>query len=287
MQSNPANAKRCLFLLLAILFASSSRASAQEFHYPLKPAAANGGPVYVADLKLPGIVAIKNGRVEKFFTAEKKIGSPLYRVRAIAVAGDGTVFAADTSTRQVYRFDKGGKPVPLLAKFPGGIGIPISLVVNKAGALLIADLETGAIWKLLAGADLPTRFASVAVPRGMALDAQERLWVVSGSKDQLLRVSPDGKAEVVVSGQPFQYPNDVALDPSGTAYVSDGYAKTIWKIDSAGKPTAWISGVPLVNPVGLCWHQESLVIADPDPRTNTGKIYRADAAGKLTPLVGK
>jgi hypothetical protein len=29
------------------------------------------------------------------------------------------------------------------------------------------------------------------------------------------------------------------------------------------------------------------VIADPNPQAKTGQVYKADAAGKLSPLVGK
>ena len=76
---------------LILFVCSSIGLAAEEFHYPLKPAVAANGAVYVADLKLPGIVVVQNGTIEKFFTAPKKIGAPLSRVRCVALDRSGKV----------------------------------------------------------------------------------------------------------------------------------------------------------------------------------------------------
>jgi hypothetical protein len=272
---------------LALVAAGFGQARAEGFHYPLKPAAAENGPVYVADLRLPGILVVKDGKLETYFAAAKKLGTPLCRVRTVAVDRNGKLLAGDTSNREIYRFDEPGKPTPLIKGAEAGIGMPMSIAVDSKGNIFVADLEVHWIWKVAPAGGSPKKFAEVPAPRGMTIDGQDRLWVVSGTKNQLLRVTPDGKVEVVVAGTPFQYPNDVALGPDGTAYVSDGYAKTIWKIAPGTKPQAWITGAPLVNPVGLAWHAGGLVIADPNPKAKQGQVYKADAAGKLSPLVAK
>lgn len=289
MQLDHIRASRlCRSLPALLVLFLAGRGQAEEFHYPLKPAAAENGPVYVADLKYPGILVVKQGQIEKYFAASKKLGTPLCRIRSLAVDRSGKLLAGDSGTREIYRFDQPDKPTPLVKGAQAGIGIPMAIAVDSKGNIFVADLEVHWIWKLAPSGGAPQRFAEVAAPHGMTIDGKDRLWVVSGSKDyQLVRLSPDAKLEVIVAGHPFQYPNDVALDPQGTAYVSDGYGKTIWKIEGAGKPQSWISGGPLVNPVGLAWHTGHLLIADPNPKTNTGHIYQADSAGKLTPLVGK
>jgi sugar lactone lactonase YvrE len=275
-----------LALALAAALAGA-RLQAEEFHYPLKPAAAEHGPVYVADLRLPGILVVKDGKIETYFAASKKLGTPLCRIRSLAVDRDGKVLAGDSSTREVYRFDQPGKPTPLIKGAEAGIGIPMAIAVDSKGNIFVADLEVHWIWKLAPTGGAPKRFAEVQAPVGMTIDPQDRLWVVSNGNDQLLRISPDAKIEVVVAGRPFQHPNDVALGPDESAYVSDGYAHTIWKVTTGAKPQAWINGAPLVNPVGLAWHDSSLIIADPNPKAKTGQVYKADAAGKLSPLAGK
>ena len=289
MQLDHIRASRlCRSLPALLVLFLAGRGQAEEFHYPLKPAAAENGPVYIADLKYPGILVVKQGQIEKYFAASKKLGTPLCRIRSLAVDRAGKLLAGDSGTREIYRFDQPDKPTPLVKGAQAGIGIPMAIAVDSKGNIFVADLEVHWIWKLAPSGGAPQRFAEVAAPHGMTIDGKDRLWVVSGSKDyQLVRLSPDAKLEVIVSGHPFRYPNDVALDPQGTAYVSDGYGKTIWKIEGSGKPQSWISGGPLVNPVGLAWHAGHLLIADPNPKTNTGHLYQADSAGKLTPLVGK
>ncbi|HEV3299385.1 MAG TPA: NHL repeat-containing protein [Planctomycetaceae bacterium] len=272
---------------LILCFGASIGLAAEEFHYPLKPAVAANGSVYVADLKLPGIVVVQKGVIEKFFTATKKIGSPLSRVRCVAIDRNGKVLAGDTATREVYRFDEPGKPTPLTKGAQAGIGIPMAIAVDSKGNIFVADLEVQAIWKIPPAGGAAEKFADVPAPCGMAIDDKDVLWVVSRSKRQLFRVSPDRKVEAVVGNRQFQFPNDIALDGHGTVYISDGYAKTIWKLANGAKPESWIADKQLVNPVGLAWHDGSLVIADPNPQAKTGQVYKADAAGKLSPLVGK
>jgi streptogramin lyase len=272
---------------VALFACCSLGLAAEEFVYPLKPAVAPGGAVYVADLKLPGISVVKDGHLEKYFTAEKRIGAPLYRVRCVAVDRDGKVLAGDSATREVYRFDQPGKPTPLTKGSPAGIGIPMAIVVDSKKNILVADLEAHAIWKIPPQGGAAEKFVNVPAPCGMAIDDKDQLWVVSRSKRQLFRVSPEGKVEAAILDRPFQFPNDIALDGHGTAYISDGYAKTIWKLAAGAKPQSWISDAVLVNPVGLAWQDGTLLIADPNPQAKTGQVYKADANGKLSPLVGK
>jgi DNA-binding beta-propeller fold protein YncE len=263
------------------------RATAEDFHYPLKPVAADGGPVYVADLKLPGILVVKDGHIEKFYQASTKFGTPLNRIRSLAIDRSGKLLAGDTATREIYRFDEPGKPTPLIKGANAGIGMPMGIAVDSKGTIFVTDLETGWIWKLAPAGGAAQKFAEVPAPTGMTIDGQDRLWVVSRSRDQLYRVSPDGKVEPVVHEHPFHFPNDVVLDPSGTAYISDGYGRSIWKLAPNGKPESWISGGTLINPGGLCWHDGKLLVADPNPAAAVGHVYQADSAGKLTPLAGK
>jgi sugar lactone lactonase YvrE len=274
-------------ILTSVLAIFARSVFAADFHYPLDAAAAEKGEVYIADLKLPGILAVRDDKLETYFAASKKFGSPLNRVRCVAVDRQGKLLAGDSATREVYRFDEPGKPTPLLKGAQAGIGIPMSIAVDSKGTIFVTDLEAQSVWRIPAAGGAATRFAEVPAPRGLAIDGQDRLWVVSGSKDPLVRITPDGKLETIVAGRVFQFPHDVAVDKQGTAYVSDGYAKTIWKLTAGGKPDAWIKGAPLVNPVGLGWRGETLLIADPNPKTNTGQVYQADSSGKLRPLIGK
>lgn len=252
---------------------------ADEMLYPLSVAATEKGDVYVADRKLPGIWSVAQGKASSFFTGSKVFRTPLNAVRCVAVDSEGRVLAGDSSTREVYRFAKAGdKPTPLT---DGGIGIPMDIVVTKKGDLLVSDLELHRIWKVPAAGGKPTLFAEVSAPRGLALDKEENLWVVSGTADQLLKVTPDGKVSIVVKGRPFNFPHDVVVLEDGSAVVSDGYEKALWKVMPDGKTEKWVSGKPLQNPVGITVSGQNILVADPHAKT----VFSVDPEKKISDLI--
>lgn len=269
--------KLCCSTVLAVALLSSL-ATAAEMVYPIGVTADSEGTVYVADRQLPGIWKIQNGKAEVFFQAEKKFRTPLNAVWSVAIDQEGRLLAGDSATRQVYRFDKDGNPVALL---PGvGIGIPIDVAVNKAGEIIVADQETLRIWKVPAEGGEPKELAVVPALRRLFIDADDQIWAVTGSGEPLARVKEDGTIEPVVKERAFEFPHDVVV-LDGTPYVSDNYAHAIWKVSPDGKVEKWISGEPLIGPVGLGRRDGKLLIADPKAKT----IFEADAEGKLTPLV--
>src|SRR5438132_1259504 len=80
----------------------------------------------------------------------------------------------------------------------GQIGIPMGLAVNTFGDLFVSDLEVHWIWKVSEAGGKPVKFAEVPAPRGMTIDAEGALWVISHGNNQLVRISPDGKVEPIV-----------------------------------------------------------------------------------------
>ena len=258
----------------------SGLVAADEMNYLLSPAVTPDGDLYVADRNLPGIWKIVDGEFKLFFQGSKNFRTPLNAVRCLVIDEKGYLLAGDTSTRQVYRFGDSAKPEPLLTN-PTGLGIPMSVAVDRNGTIFVADLETHRIWKVPSAGGEPVEFVTVPAPRGLTIDDSGRLWVVSHGKDQVLRVSADGNLEPVVRDRPFRFPHDIVIDQQHVAYVSDGYARTIWKVSDSGETQAWISGEPLVNPVGLAWSGENLIIVDPQARA----VFEADKDGNLTTVV--
>ena len=264
---------------LSLMFASSL-VRADELQYPLTAvASADGKSLFIADLNQTGVWKLTDGKLSIFFQADKKFRTPLNRVRCIGLDRNGKLLAGDSSTREVFRFDDEGKPQPLTN---GGIGIPMDLVVDPDNNIFVTDLELKWIWKIPAAGGKAEKFAEVDAPRGITMDADRNLWVINHGKNQLLRITPDAKIEVVVEGRPWQFPHEVELDKDKTAYVSDGYAKTVWKVPFGGKPEKLVSGDPLVNPVGLTWQGETLLVIDPRAKG----IFAIDSSGKLSAVPG-
>ena len=258
-------------------FLTCSIVSAQELQYPLA-IAAHGETVYLADLNLPGIWKSDGGKLSVYFQASKSFRTPLNRPRCVAVDSEGRLYAGDSSTREVYRFDDEGKPQPLTNS---SIGIPMGIAVTTDGGLLVSDLELHRIMRVSLAADKkPTveKYAEVPAPTGIALDGEGRLWVVSRGPSPLWRVGLDGKVEKVIAERAFEFPNAVAIGKDGTAYIADGYAKAIWKLPPEGKHVKWVSGDPLVNPVGLAWQDDKLLVVD--PRANG--VFQVDPEAKIS-----
>lgn len=251
----------------------SKPTNAQEMQYPLAVAKAPSGEIYVADRNLPGIWKIVDGKASVYFQGSKKFRTPLNAVRCLAIGADGTLFAGDSSTREVYKFDAEGKPQPLTK---GYIGIPMGIVIDSKGDLFVADLERHAVFQVPASGGEVTEFVKCSAPRGIAIDSKNRVWILANVNDSLVRYSPDKTAEVIVKGTPFEFPNQLILDEEETAYLCDGYAKAIWQVKAGGQPEKLISGEPLKNPVGITKDGGKLIVADPHLKS----LFSIDVAGK-------
>ena len=265
-----------LFLMFVMTCGGARRGNAAEgLIYPLGAAVSADGTIFVADRNLPGIWIFSEGKWSIYFQGSKKFRTPLNAVRCVAIDHQGKLLAGDSSTREIYRFDENRQPQPLTN---GGVGNTTSLAVAKDGTIYAGDIEIQRIVKIPAAGGTPEVIAEVNAPRGMVIDDEGRLWIVSHGKDSVIRLSADGKQrEVITEGRPFGFEHNIVLGKEGEAYVADGYGKTIWKVKQGEKPEAFFAGEPLKNPVGLAWWKESLLIVDPHMKT----VYQRTADGKL------
>jgi sugar lactone lactonase YvrE len=264
--------------LIMISALSAAPAKADNMQYPLSVAAAPDGTIYVADKDMHGVWKIAGGKLDAFFRGSNKFRTPLNVVRCVAVDAKGRVVVGDSPTREIYRFNAEGKPEPLSN---AGIGIPMAIAFDANGDILVCDLEIHQIVKVPEAGGEPVKVATVQAPRGIAVDSEQRIWVVSaGGKDQVVRILPDGKLETVVAGTPFQFPHTIALDKDQNAYICDNYAESIWKVPPGGKPEKWLTGKPLVKPVGITFAGDRLLIADPHAKM----VFEATLDGKIAPV---
>jgi len=266
-------------ILMSYLLGCLTVAPAAEMQYPLAVAAAVNGPIYVADRNLPGVWKVADGKLELFFEGSKKFRTPLNAVRCLAIDAKGRLVAGDSSTREIYRFNADGKPEPLSK---AGIGIPMAIAFNSQGEIFVCDLEIHRIVKVPEAGGEPTIVAEIPAPRGIAIDPQDRIWVVSHGKNQIVRILPDGMVETVVEGQPFQFPHTLVLDQDLNAYLCDNYAKAVWKVGTDRKPVKLVEGEPLKGPVGIALQGDHLLIAD--PRATGQFLFTVTLDGKIAPL---
>ncbi len=255
----------------------SMAAFCQEMKYPISAVMAPDGSLFVADLHLPGIWLVKEGRATLWFEASKKYRTPLNAVRCLAWDHGGKLLAGDTATSTVYRFED-REPKPLT---DGGLWTPMDVAVDSRGNIFVSDLATHRIWQLPQGVGPPKSFVQLRAPRGLAVDRQDNLWIIAHGENQIWRASPNGEVVPVVSGRPFQFPNDVAVDEKGVAYVSDTYASAIWKVSGSEKPTALLAGAPLSRPVSIVWAGGKLIVSDPWAKN----VFEVTVAGVAKVLI--
>jgi streptogramin lyase len=250
--------------------------------YPLSVAAAPTGELYVADHHLPGIWLVQEGRMSLFFLGQKTFRTPLNAIRCVAIDGRGRVLAGDSATGDIYRFDDRGQPQSLTGRDRplGSITLPYSIAVDARGDLLVTDQGEGdqRIARIPAEGGKVELVAEVFTPRGLDVDSEQNVWVIS--QRRLLCLLPDGTQETVVDSGVFEFPHAVVVRQDGVAFVSDGYARTIWKIDPGQTPQAWVQGEPLKNPVGMTLWKDRLVVADPHARA----LFAIDWEGNLSPI---
>ena len=258
----------CLLLICSanVGLTAQDQTHVETWKYPIS-VAANADAIYVADRQLPGIWVVKDGKAEVYFKADKKIGSVLNAVRCLALDQSGHLVAGDSATRDVYRFDDQRVPLALTG---GKIGIPMGITVAKDGTLFVSDLELKQIVRIPVDSRNVEIVAAVEAPTGLALAANGDVLVICRAKDPVRRVTAAGEVSVVVSGTPFGFPQDIAVDGEGKIFVTDGYAKAIFSATTGAAPTKIFAGDPLVHPVGICRNGDVMLVVDPRAK----KLFR-------------
>ena len=273
--------------LIAVVLNGHSHSA--EPPHPISIAVTDSQKIFLADRRLPGVWLWTDRQVKIFYRAQRQFNTPLNAVRCVALDRSGRLLVGDSATREIYRFDEQGKPHPLTQgkRSPGDegfvlgrIGMPMDIAVNSSGVLYVSDLEIGRVLKIPASGGEPEVVARIAGCRGLFVDGNDCLWVVSTTANQLYRIPPDGPPEIVVHGRPFKLPHTVAVDPAGVAYVCDSYAKAIWRIVAKDPPQLWCQDPALVQPTGIDIAQGTLYVADPGAKT----IFEIDSSGRLKRL---
>jgi hypothetical protein len=136
-------------------------------------------------------------------------------------------------------------------KMPSGrIAEPVGLAVSDDGdRLYIADMMQAAVFKYDFKNKKFTKFGAVGVPSGIALDAQENVYVVDTARKGVGVFAPDGKELKEISDPELVRPNGLAIDKErGRMYVVDtgqrGAEQNVKIYDLEGKRLGAIGGAP-------------------------------------------
>ncbi len=174
---------------------------------------------------IPG-ETVMPGYVTSIYGASRPMGV------AVNAAGDRVYVGATAGDQTALVFDAGGNQVAKLLPpvSTGDSHVPVYLAVNpQTGDILVSDRPTASIYVYDAqGTFLRTLQPPAEIkgwqPLGMAFDAAGNLYVTDvGQVPNVVReLDPSGKqVRVLGATAGLTFPNGVALDNAGYAYVTD------------------------------------------------------------------
>lgn len=256
-----------------LIFSSASVAAGLV--YPVDVAVDPDGVVYVADHEAHALLKLTDEGIEVVAQGEGRPRTALYGIRHIAPRPDGGFVVTDPATMKLYRVDPGGNVMPL--QDDDRFVTPWGLAVEPSGSVLAVDRVTHQLRRVEPNGDVEN-VADIKSPRAVLFDADGGIVVLTD--DNLMKVT-GGTSTPLADSPPFEFPHDAVRHPNGNFYVSDGYARAIWRIAPDGSVSPLVQGEPLVSPQGLAVdRQGSLLVADAHART----IFRVTPEGELTRL---
>ncbi|MBI3785099.1 MAG: NHL repeat-containing protein, partial [Deltaproteobacteria bacterium] len=200
---------------------------------------------------------------------------------AIAAAGSGEIFVADTWNQRVQVFSKEGK---YLREFASGFYGPRGIAIDSKGTIFVSDTGNNRIVRFAANGlkeaewggkgDQPGKFWE---PSGLATDAKGDVYVADNGNGRLQIFSHDGQAlgSFKVAGwesKVFSEPH-VTIDPRGMIWVTVPGEKEIRRYDRSGQLLTTIKGqtfptAHFETPMGIAFDPvaKTLVVTDLDHR---------------------
>ena len=160
---------------------------------------------------------------------------------------------------------------------------PVGVALGTDGALYVTDGRSKAVWRVtddgserFAGAESAADISGAPMGGyrdGAAAEALFRSpwgiapflggWAVSDPENNTVRILRDG-AVATANGPAYNYPTGLAADGDGNLYIANTHAGEILRVTPEGAVTKAAAG--LDSPMGLCWHDGTLYIAETGAR---------------------
>jgi DNA-binding beta-propeller fold protein YncE len=236
---------------------------------PVHMAVSKAGEIWVTDRSLKGVYIFDaDGNYLRKFVAN---GDPSFEWSPLAIAfsADGNLFISDVGDSDNHRILAFAPDGLLLAEWghteqiasagdsPGSFLFPNGLAVKGTGTntlVFVADGNNRRVQVFKADGTFVRIVNTSGTPRGLALDAEGRLYVVDALSHRI-DVYTDAGALLATFGEngtgpgQFNFPNDVVVDGTGRILITDrdNNQVQVW-----GYAVAEIPGVTQVEP-GLWW----------------------------------
>lgn len=110
--------------------------------------------------------------------------------------------------------------------FASDLSVPEGPVLLPDESWLVVEMgpDRGCVTHISPDGQTKRMIAKTGRPNGLAVDKDGVIWVAESQDPALLRLTMDGKVEVFLTecnGEPFLFPNDLAIGPDGALYMTD------------------------------------------------------------------
>jgi gluconolactonase len=173
-----------------------------------------------------------------------------------------------------------------------GFDSPEGPAFDREGNLFFVNWLSSSIMKLTPEGEATEFFNTGGVPAGLAFHPDGSLWVADEGDDihGLLRITMDGKAEIVVNeyqGKPLNGANDLVFDQNGVVYFSDPWRSNLqnpiggfYRYFPDGRLEQIDTGLAFPNGVGLTADGSAVILAETPP--NRLWRYAINADGTMS-----
>ncbi|WP_078350192.1 T9SS type B sorting domain-containing protein [Mucilaginibacter pedocola] len=235
----------------------------------------------------------------------------------VTVDAAGALYVADWSANTIIKITSSGQRSVFAGS--GGVGssngqgtlasfnTPDALATDAAGNIYVADQANSMIRKITPGGLVTTLAGSTSPgyadgtgtaatfdnPRGLAIDAENIVYVADQGNNLIRKITPSGEvttyAGIKAGGNTdgprllasFSSPTGVDVDAYGNLYVSDGANGTIRKISAAGIVSTLARGLSFPRELRVDG-TGNIYVAD----QNEGRIKRISPTGVVTVVAG-
>ncbi len=110
--------------------------------------------------------------------------------------------------------------------FAADLSVPEGPVALPDGSWLVVEMgpDRGCVTHIEEDGQTKRVIARTGRPNGLAVDREGVIWVAESQEPSLIRLTMDGRAEVVLTGcgdEGFLFPNDICFGPDGLLYMTD------------------------------------------------------------------
>ena len=152
-------------------------------------------------------------------------------MRSFTVTVISFLFLSFTASAQYEGLEEIVKPGATLEKLADGFQFTEGPTADDEGNVYFTDQPNNRILVWYQDKGLEVFMEPAGRSNGLAFDSKGNLWSCADEKNELWRISPGKKVEVLVdyyNGKLLNGPNDLWIDPAGGVYFTDPFYQRSW-----------------------------------------------------------